>query len=128
MRFVSIVLALCIATSAFAKDDGQWENADPTIRNWYSGLTQPDNPSASCCGETDAYWCDTIHIRGQKTFCAITDTRDDAPLHRRHIDVGTEFEIPNHKLKWNEGNPTGHAIIFLSKGDYVYCFVQGTGI
>lgn len=127
MRLVSIILALCIATSSFAKDDGQWENTDPVIREWYSGLMQPDNPAASCCGEADAYWCDSINVREQKTFCTITDTRDDGPLHRSHVPVGTEIEIPNHKLKWDEGNPTGHAIVFLSKGGYVYCFVQGTG-
>ena len=44
-------------------DDGQWGNADPGIRDWYQSLMQPDVPNASCCGEADAYWCDTIHTR-----------------------------------------------------------------
>lgn len=89
---------------------------------------QPDNPNASCCGEADAYWCDRINVREKKTYCTITDTREDAPRHRPHVDIGTEIEIPDYKLKWDRGNPTGHAIVFLSRSQYVYCFVQGTGI
>lgn len=54
---------------------------------------QPDNPSASCCGEADAYWCDTINVRDGKTFGTITDARPDAPLGRPHVPVGTEVEI-----------------------------------
>jgi hypothetical protein len=32
--------------------------------------------------------------------------------------------IPNHKLKWDAGNPTEHSIVFLSRGGHVFCFVQ----
>ncbi len=92
----------------------------------------PDAPNVSCCGEADAYWADEIHVKDGKTFATITDDRDDAPLMRPHIDVGTVIEIPNHKLKWDRGNPTGHSVLFVRTGhdgdQYVYCFVQGTGI
>jgi hypothetical protein len=88
---------------------------------------QPDVPSASCCGEADAYWCDDIHVRDGRTFCAITDDRDDAPRGRPHRPVGEVHEIPPNKLKFDKGNPTGHHIIFLSRQDYVFCFVQGSG-
>jgi hypothetical protein len=113
---------------ARAHDLGQWENSDPTIREWYQSLMRPDAPSASCCGEADAYWADEVHVRGGKTFAVITDDRDDAPRGRPHVAVGTEIEIPDHKLKWDRSNPTGHAIVFLSRGGFVYCFVQGSGI
>jgi hypothetical protein len=33
------------------------------------------------------------------------DERADEPRNRAHLDVGTE--IPEHKLKWDRGNPTG---------------------
>ena len=89
---------------------------------------QPDNPNASCCGEADAYWADEIHVRGGKTFATVTDSRPDGPLKRPHIAVGTQIEIPNHKLKWDRSNPTGHTVIFLSRVGYVFCFVQGSGI
>jgi len=30
------------------------EVVDPSIRQWYQALMQPDVPNASCCGEADA--------------------------------------------------------------------------
>jgi hypothetical protein len=82
--------------STSARDLGQWENGDPAIKQWYQALMQPDVPSASCCGEADAYWA--------------------------------EIEIPDHKLKWDKSNPTGHGIVFLSRTRYVFCYVQPGGV
>src|SRR5689334_17454853 len=79
---------------AHAHDYGQWENTDPEIKAWFQWLKQPDNPTKSCCGKADGYWCDTITVEGSKVFCAITDTRDDAPLGRPHVEIGTKIEIP----------------------------------
>lgn len=122
-------VAIFLAASAQARDLGQWENADPDTRAWFQGLMQPDVPTASCCGEADAYWADTVHVRGGKTFATITDDRPDAPRNRPHIDVGTEIEIPDNKIKWDRGNPTGHGIVFVSRaGDYVFCYVQPGGV
>lgn len=121
-----LILGLMIS-GARARDLGQWENSDPAIRNWYQTLMQPDAPASSCCGESDAYWADEIHVRNGKTYAVITDDRPDEPLKRPHIPIGTEVEIPDHKLKWDRGNPTGHSIVFLSKTGYVFCFVQGGG-
>ncbi len=44
-----------------------------------------------------------------------------------HVEIGTEIEIPNHKLKWDRANPTGHGIVFLSRNGYVFCYVQPGG-
>jgi len=127
-RNILIGLIFLIASfGAQARDLGQWENSDPVVKDWYEHLMQPDAPTASCCGEADAYWCDEIHVKDGKTYCAITDDRDDAPLRRAHIDIGTLIEIPNNKLKWDKGNPSGHSIVFLSRAMYVYCFVQNSG-
>jgi hypothetical protein len=112
---------------AQARDLGQWEATDPDIRQWYQSLMQPDVPTASCCGEADAYWADEVHVRDGKTYATITDDRDDGPLGRPHIPVGTEIEIPSEKLKWDRGNPTGHNVLFVSSYRYPYCFVQGSG-
>ena len=130
MKHILLFLSLFgwLATTASARDLGQWEAGDPEIKQWYQALMQPDVPNASCCGEADAYWADEIHVRDGKTYATITDDRPDAPLKRPHVAVGTEIEVPNHKLKWDRSNPTGHAVIFLSRVGYVFCFVQGSGI
>jgi hypothetical protein len=127
-----IILCLCMAgyliTGASARDLVQWEAVDPKIRKWFQALMQPDVPNASCCGEADAYWTDEVHVRHGKTYAVVTDDRPDGPLLRPHVDVGTEIEIPNNKLKWDKSNPTGHGIMFLSRNRYVFCYVQPGGV
>jgi hypothetical protein len=159
---VCIIAALMFFSGpAHSRDLGQWGNNDPEISQWYRTLMQPDNPSVSCCGESDAYWCDDVGselITPQvdadhpgnttkpvvKNFCRITDDREDGPRRRPHIDIGTKFYIPDDKMKWGpndaqprkdwttgnpvELNPTGHAIIFLSSGGFIYCFVNSGGV
>jgi hypothetical protein len=126
---VAMCLFLGMAyVKAFAHDHDH-----PELDQWYATLMQPDNPSVSCCGKSDAYWCDTINVKNGKTFCTITDDRDDAPLRRPHVPIGTQIEIPDYKLKWEQngrpiGNPTGHSIVFLSVMGHVFCFVQNSGI
>ena len=75
MFLFAIGFVLFVSPSVFARDVGQWANTDPTINAWYQGLMQPDYPALSCCGHSDAYWCDEIHIRDSKTYCNITDDR-----------------------------------------------------
>ena len=128
------VLLVALVPGTYARDLGQWENSDPAVREWYRNLKRPDFPQYSCCGQANAYWCDEIHVKhvpdGEaNTYCTITDDRDDAPRKRPHVPVGTEIYIPSNKLKWDEGNPTGHSIIFLAvNGSVVVCFVQNWGI
>lgn len=128
MLKAALVLLLLVVTPALARDLGQWEGGDPVVKQWYKSLMQPDNPGISCCGESDAYWCDDYYARDGKAFCKITDDRPDAPLKRPHIPVGTEIEIPPHKLKWDKGNPSGHSVVFVSPSLYVHCFVQNGGV
>jgi hypothetical protein len=123
---VALVLALGVHF-ARARDYGQWDRSNPIVQ-WYQKLMQPDNPAVSCCGEADAYWADSFEVDGDKYVAIITDSRDDAPLNRPHKDVGTKIIVPNHKIKWNEGNPTGHGVIFLSRNDYVFCYVPPGGV
>jgi hypothetical protein len=130
-RMKRIILFLCVFgylhTGAVARDLGQWDAGDPEVRQWYQALMQPDVPTASCCGEADAYWADEIHVRNGKTYAVITDDRPDEPRGRPHVEIGTEIEIPDHKLKWDKSNPTGHGIVFLSRNRYVFCYVQPGG-
>jgi hypothetical protein len=130
MRYVTALAAAIAALScaAHARDLGQWEAQDPPLREWYQGLMQPDIPTASCCGEADAYFCDDYRLHAGKAVCTITDDRPDGPRGRPHVDVGTVIEIPPNKLKWDRGNPTGHGVIFMSRAQYVFCYVQPGGV
>lgn len=126
---VFVVLGFVIFAGAVsAHDSGQWTNSNSAVREWYKALMQPDVPTASCCGEADAYWADEIHVKDGKAYATITDDRPDGPLGRPHIDNGTVLEIPTAKLKYDRGNPTGHGIVFLSRSGFVYCYVQPGGV
>jgi hypothetical protein len=125
---LAFLIGIVFVRLAHGRDFGQWEAADPAIREWYQSLMQPDNPAASCCGEADAYWADSFEVDGDRYIAVITDPRPDEPLRRKHIDIGTKIVIPNTKIKWNEGNPTAHGIVFLSRGDYVYCYLPPGGV
>lgn len=125
---VVLLFLLAMMIPAVARDLGQWENGDPAVREWYQHLMQPDHPTSPCCGEADAYWADDIHVRDGKTFAVVTDDRDDGPLKRPHIPNGTEIEVPDYKLKWDKGNPTGHGVLFMSYSKHVFCYVQPGGV
>lgn len=112
---------------AQARDLGQWSATDPALRGWYESLMQPDVPTASCCGQADAYFCNNYRMEGGKALCTIDDDRPDEPRGRPHVDNGTVIEIPQNKLKWDSGNPTGNGVVFLSRNRYVFCYVQPGG-
>jgi hypothetical protein len=130
MRWIVLCLGIFgyLGAGASARDLGQWEGGDPEIKQWYQALMQPDVPNASCCGEADAYWADEIHVRDGRTYAIVTDDRPDEPRGRPHVDIGTEIEIPDNKLKWDKSNPTGHGIVFLSRTRYVFCYIQAGGV
>lgn len=118
---VVVVALMFIVVAAFAHDHDH-----PELDQWYASLMQPDNPQTSCCGKADAYWCDDYFAKDGKAFCRITDDRKVEG--RPDVPVGTEIEIPPWKLKFDRGNPTGHAVVFLSSSGHVFCFVQGGGV
>jgi len=130
----TLLLALSLATCGtmvpvLARDLGQWQQTDPRISAWFKSLMQPDNPNVPCCGEADAYWADSFEIQGDQYVAIITDEREDAPLGRLHIDPGTRVVIPNHKLKFNKGNPTGHGIVFMhAASGQVWCYIAPGGV
>src|SRR5215510_1400009 len=91
-------------SKAPARDLGQWDVVDPLVRKWFRELKQPDNPSRSCCGESDAYWADSYEVKDNQYIAIITDERDDKPLQRPHIENGKRFVVPNNKIKWGSGS------------------------
>jgi hypothetical protein len=107
-----------------ARDQGQWAAADPAIRRWFQSLMQPDNPYVSCCGEADAFEADLFEVEGDHYVAIITDGRGI-------FANGTRIPVPNAKMKWDAGNPTGHGVIFIGaqgQGYVVYCYVAPGGV
>ena len=44
------------------------------------------------------------------------------------IPNGTKFPVPNHKMKWDEGNPTGHGVIFMGSHGQIFCYIAPGGV
>jgi len=123
-----IIPLMLLAAPVAARDLGQWESQPPNVRTWFQKLMQPDSPYMSCCGEADAYWADSYEVDGDRYVAIITDDRPDEPLGRPHRRPGERIVVPNGKIKWDEGNPTGHGIIFIGVGGQVFCYVPPGGI
>lgn len=128
IRAIVVGILLLGAAAGAARENDAWEANPPEVRKWYQGLMQPDNPSISCCGFADAYWADSFEVEGDEYIAIITDPREDAPLGRPHIAPGTRVRVPNHKLKYDAGNPTGHGVIFMNPIGTVYCYVVPGGV
>jgi hypothetical protein len=120
LRIVITTLALA-SLPALARDNGQWEHQPAAIRQWFQTLMQPDHPRISCCGESDAYEADSFEVEGDHYVAVITDGKGV-------IALGTRIPVPNHKMKWDAGNPTGHGIIFIGTQGQVFCYVTPGGI
>lgn len=127
-RIVLGVAVGCLVGVASARDLGQWEASDPEIVVWYRNLRMPDAPTVSCCGEADAYWADSFEVQDGKYVAIITDNRPDEPRRRPHREVGERIVIPNHKIKFDEGNPTGHGVLFIGAGGGIYCYIPPGGV
>ena len=111
---------LALGAPAAARDDGQWANSPSNIRQWFQSLMQPDHPRLSCCGEADAFEADTFEVEGDHYVAVITDGKGVIPN-------GTRIAVPNTKIKWDRGNPTGHGIIFVGNAGQIYCYVTPGG-
>ena len=129
-RDVSAVLLVLIPTligvavsvvAAKARDNGQWSDLPKNVRQWFQSLKQPDHPRLSCCGEADAFEADSFEAEGDHYVAIVTDGKGVIP-------TGTRIPVPNQKMKWDAGNPTGHGIIFVGPQRQVYCYVTPGGL
>jgi hypothetical protein len=117
------LLLSAVPAMAFAHEPHNPENDA-----WYGSLMRPDHPTQSCCGLADAYWADEVHVKDGRTYVTVRDDRDDALLGRPHVPNGTVIYVPDTKLKWDKGNPTGHGVLFMryspDGNEVVFCYVQ----
>ncbi len=136
IRLALVAAVLFLSTTALARNiNGQWANIDPDLSQWFANLRQPDAPERSCCGEADAYYADSFEMTPDGRYLAII-TDDRVNPNRPYVPVGTKVEIPNHKIKFDQGNPTGHGIVFMSvvnpgpdaQAGIVYCYVTPGGV
>jgi hypothetical protein len=118
---LATLAALAMLLPAAARDNGQWADSPTAVRQWFRSLMQPDNPAVSCCGEADAFEADQFETEGDHYVAIITDGKGVIP-------AGTRFPVPNEKMKWDQGNPTGHGIIFIGSGGQIYCYVAPGGV
>ena len=133
-EFTNVVVMFAFAQGVFGliatlppsvhliRDDPEWENNPPHIRKWFQSLMQPDFPQASCCGEADAYEADLFERDGNNWVAIITG-QSPGVANKPHIPEGTRASVPNSKVKWDRGDPTGHGIIFIGSRGEVYCYV-----
>jgi hypothetical protein len=118
---LAALAALATLLPAAARDNGDWSQSPANIRQWFQSLMQPDNPAVSCCGEADAFEADAFEVEGDHYIAIITDGKGVIP-------PGTRIAVPNQKMKWDAGNPTGHGIIFIGPQRQVYCYVTPGGL
>lgn len=116
-----VLLFLLLIAPAVAREDGNWSRGSEMIKQWFSELMRPDAPAYSCCGEADAFESDIFTQTANGSYEAvITDGKGLLPN-------GTHIVIPDAKIKWDRGNPTGHGWVFLSSAGEVYCYITPAG-
>lgn len=134
------VVAVCVLMNSIHKSNsrelypGQYDSEDQkmveqlAISRWFQSLMQPDNPRISCCGNADAYEADDFDIvsdppTGETRYVAVITGHRYATA----IPIGTHIPVPNAKMKFDKGNPTGHGIIFIGSQGQVFCYITPAG-
>jgi hypothetical protein len=88
--------------------EAAWDGraTDQKTKDWFEHLMQPDNPTASCCGFADAVEADLFTQKFGHYVAIVTDGKGI-------VAPGTHIDIPDAKIKWDAGNPSGHGIVFI---------------
>lgn len=86
-------------------------DATEPYAQWYNSLKQPGT-GVSCCNTHD---CSAVDYRiGKDGYEANVDSR--------------WISIPESKVLSHQDNPTGHAVLCMSKvSETIYCFVAASG-
>lgn len=122
VAIIGAIVALCVyAAAAMARDNGQYANADPAIREWYrtrqlTPAAQERFPFKSCCDGADVV---KTQFRVDKT------TGRDA---WEWLDGQTWRRIPDDIIHYDEHAPGGEAVLFAVGGQPVCFFTPESGI
>lgn len=97
------------ASPAPAADNGQYQNVDPAIREWFKGVRSPSG--VPCCDIADGHRAQ-FEVRGAEFYVKIEN---------EWVPVPPEAIIKGAK------NPTGDAVVWFSHYEgspiYIRCFV-----
>jgi hypothetical protein len=119
---IALIIALGLTGKARA-DDAR----NPAWAAWFQSLSRFDtdlNHSISCCGDGDAVFADAWRSADGAIMATVTDNRghDWAP-------VGKTITVPKKMEIAEQGNPTGHVVLFLRPGTLEpICLVVGGGL
>lgn len=102
-------LVLLAAAPAVARDDGQWANQPPEIREWFESVMQP-NSRSSCCGSGDAF---DVALDGEEPN---GDIRAIILNGRGIYPDGKLVDVPRSRLQAKFGNPLDKVILFIGIG------------
>jgi hypothetical protein len=113
-----LILALClISTSALGFDNGQYENVDPKIRNWFKSVRSPYG--IPCCDISDGHF--TMWRRSEKE-----GFQYEVPIE------GEWHVVPPEAVITGTNNPTGETVVwYVKRSDntlHIRCFVPGNDV
>ena len=109
---------LLYAAQAFADGPSTW------WRSLYR--KEPSGGLVSCCGEGDAVYADVWSTDGKEIVVTVTGR---GPRNLAWAPVGRTYRLKGHYLVDGRGNPTSHAILFVSEFSLEpICFIPGAGI
>src|SRR6267154_2231336 len=87
--------------------------------NQVAAITHPVLLSAALLA-CDICGKDCSEVAGRSHFIS--------PAARRMPSMRSVLSSGLIKIKWNEGNPVGHGLIFLSRFDNVFCYLPPLGM
>ena len=112
-----IILLCLLTTSALSFDNGQYQNVDPKIRDWFKNLRSPQG--VPCCSTSDGRY--TTWRKSE-----FEGYEYDVPIEGKWVPV------PNEAIIRNANNPNNEAIVWYVKQTiekpYIRCFVLGSGV
>jgi len=83
-----------LGTTAFAFDNGQYENVPPDIRAWFKSVMAPNG--VPCCDISDGHRTD-YEVRAGAYWVPVN---------------GAWWRVPDHAIIRNAGNPLGEAVVW----------------
>lgn len=102
------LIGVLIAGGIVARAEGAWWN-NPVVR--------------ACCSDADALYADEWQSAGADVIAKVTG---GGPRDHAWAPIGRVYHIPASKVKSEPGNPTGHALLFVSPASLEpYCFFSG---